>query len=82
MLASRSFFRDIHAVRDHMHKVNFYESEADKIAIYLKREIFSSDFPLDRKMQLRHFVDLVDNIADEAEDATDWLAIYTIKRSL
>ena len=82
VLAARAFFRDIHAVRDHLHKVNFYEGEADKVAIYLKREIFRSDFPLDRKMHLRHFVDLVDNIADEAEDAADWLAIYTIKRTL
>lgn len=82
VLAARAFFRDINAVRDHLHKVNFYEGEADKLAIYLKREIFRSDFPLDRKMHLRHFVDLVDNIADEAEDAADWLAIYTIKRTL
>jgi predicted phosphate transport protein (TIGR00153 family) len=80
--ATRAFFRDINAVRDHIHKVNFIEGEADKIAIYLKREIFRSEFPLDRKMHLRHFVDKVDSIADEAEDTADWLAIYTIKRSL
>ena len=80
--ASRAFFRDIHSVRDHLHKVNFLEGEADKIAIFLKREIFQSDLSLDRKMHLRYFVDELDSIADEAEDVADWLAIYTIKRSL
>lgn len=82
VLAARAFFRDIHAVRDHLHKVNFLEGEADKIAIFLKREIFRSEFSLDRKMHLRHFVELADSIADQAEDVADWLAIYTIKRTL
>ena len=31
MLASRAFFRNIEAVADHMHKVMFYEKEADKV---------------------------------------------------
>jgi predicted phosphate transport protein (TIGR00153 family) len=80
--AARAFFRDINSVRDHLHKVNFLEAEADKLAMYLKRQIFESSLPLERKMHLRDFVDLVDAIADEAEDVADWLAIYTIKRSL
>ena len=82
ILAARAFFRDINSVRDHLHKVNFHEGEADKLAVYLKRQLFESSLPLDRKIHLRHFVDLVDGIADEAEDVADWLAIYTIKRSL
>lgn len=80
--AARAFFRDINSVRDHLHKVNFLEAEADKLAMYLKRSLFESDLSLERKMHLRYFVDLVDSIADEAEDVADWLAIYTIKRSL
>ncbi len=80
--ATRAFFRDVNAVRDHLHKVNFYEAEADKLAMHLKREIFRSDMPLERKLHMRDFIDRVDKIADEAEDAADWLAIYTIKRSL
>lgn len=80
--ATRAFFRDVNAVRDHLHKVGFYEAEADKLAMHLKRTVFRSDIPLERKLHLRDFVDRVDKIADQAEDAADWLAIYTIKRSL
>jgi len=80
--AARAFFRDINAVRDSQHKVGFLEGEADKVADQLKREIFRSDLSLDRKMHLRYFIDMVDSIADEAEETAEWLAIYTIKRAL
>ena len=80
--AARSFFRDVNAVRDHLHKVHFYEAESDKVAMQLKREIFRSNMPLERKLHSRDFIDRIDSIADEAEDAADWLAVYTIKRSL
>ena len=33
VLASRAFFTDINSVRDHIHKIGFYEREADKVAI-------------------------------------------------
>jgi uncharacterized protein len=82
VLASRAFFRNITAVRDHLGKVSFHEEEADQIAIRLKRKIFTSDLKLENKMHLRYFVDKFDRLADEAEDVGDWLAIYTIKRSL
>ena len=77
-----AFFRNITAVRDHLGKVSFHEEEADQIAVRLKRRIFSSDLKLENKMHLRYFVDKLDRLADEAEDVGDWLAIYTIKRSL
>ena len=80
--ATRSFFRDIHAVRDSLHKVGFLEGEADKVADQLKREVFRSDLSLDKKMHLRYFIDMVDSIADEAEETADWLEIYSIKRAL
>ena len=32
VLASRAFFRNVEAVGDHMHKVMFYEKEADKVS--------------------------------------------------
>ena len=78
----RAFFRDFNAVRDHLHKVHLLEEEADRLSLYLKRELFRSEFPLGRKLHLRQFIDMVDGIADEAEDVADRLAIYTIKRSL
>ena len=82
VLATRAFFRNVPAVRDHLAKVGFHEEEADQIATHLKRQIFGSELSLDRKMHLRYFVDKIDGLADEAEDVGDWLAIYTIKRSL
>lgn len=80
--ASRAFFTDIKAVRDHIHKIGFFEREADKIAIRLKKKIFASDLPLEQKLHLRDLVDTVDKLPDEAENVGDELSIYTIKRSL
>lgn len=82
ILGSRAFFRNITAVRDHLAKVYFHEDECDQVAITLKRAIFSSALSLDQKMHLRYFVDRIDGLADEAEEVGDWLAIYSIKRSL
>ena len=81
VMAARAYLRDINAVRDHIHKVMMYESEADKLTLSLKTHIFRGDLALDQKAHLRHFVDKVEQIADEAEDVADWLAIYTIKRA-
>ena len=82
VLASRAFFRNIEMVGDNMHKVMFYEKEADKISTKLKRAIFASDLPLYHKAHLRNFVEHIDNVADVSEDVADRLSVYTIKRSL
>jgi len=82
VMAARAFFRNIEAVRDHNHKVIYYETEADKICTKLKTAVFDSDLPLDRKMHLRYFIDRLDEAANAAEDVADELAIYTIKRSI
>ena len=80
--ASRAFFRGSEMVTDHMHKVMFYEKEADKISTRLKMAIFDSELDLARKAQLRNFVEHIDDIADTAEDVADRLAISAIKRSI
>ena len=82
VVASRAFFRNPAAVRDHIYEIRVYESEADKIALRLKKGIFQSDLPLERKIQARDSVDIVDAIADMAEDISDELSIYAIKRAL
>ena len=82
VLASRAFFRNVEAVQDHMHKVMFYEKEADKVSTKLKMAIFASDLPLSHKAQLRNFVEHIDSLANRAEDVADRLAIYTIKRTV
>ena len=82
VLGSRAFFRNIEAVHDHMHKVMFYEKEADKLSTKLKKAIFATDLPLSHKAHLRNFVVHIDNLANKSEDVADRLAIYTIKRTV
>jgi predicted phosphate transport protein (TIGR00153 family) len=82
VLASRAFFRNIDAVGDHNHKVMFYEKEADKVSTKLKKAIFGSDLKLSQKSHLRNFVEHIDNVPDWAEDVSDRLAIYAIKRTI
>jgi predicted phosphate transport protein (TIGR00153 family) len=82
VLAARSYFRDPRAARDHIHKIHFYEKSSQTIALRLIGRIFKSDLPLDRKMQLRGHVWLVDRLADMADNAGDALAIYAVKRSI
>ena len=80
--AARAYFRDFETVRDYLHKIHHYESESDAIAIRLKTAVFASDLPLDRKMLLRDVVESIDEIADQAEDVGDSLAVAAIKRAL
>jgi hypothetical protein len=80
--ACRAFFKDTSAVEDHLYKVAFYEGEVDELAQAVKREIFDSDLPLAHKLHLRFFVDMLDDLSDEAEEAAEDLAIFNIKRQL
>lgn len=82
VVAARAFFRDLSAVRDHVKKVQFYESEADKVTTRVEREIYASNLDLAHKMHLASFLDRLDNIADTAEDIGDKLSILTIKRMI
>jgi uncharacterized protein len=82
-LALRAYFQDISQATDHIHKISFWETEADKAATCLQRAIFGDEnLGLDFKMQLRDLAKSIDKIADQAEDLGDSLAIYVIKRSL
>lgn len=80
--AVRAFFKDLQAVNDHIHKVYFYEKEADKIAEKLKRQIFQSDVELSKKLHLTRFVTNVEKVSDYAEDVCDRLSICVIKRQI
>lgn len=81
--AARAFFKDVNAVKDHLHKVYFYEKEADKIADKLKRNIFLQEkLELAQKIHLRYFALHIDRLADKAESVADRLSIYTIKRTI
>ncbi len=82
-LSLRAYFKDISKASDHIHKVAFWETEADKVSTSLQKAVFNNnELGLDLKMQLRDLVRSIDKIADHAEDLADTLAIYVIKRSL
>ncbi|GAB1468402.1 hypothetical protein MASR2M64_11260 [Candidatus Cloacimonadota bacterium] len=80
--AVRSFFRDLAAVNNYIHKVYFFEHEADNIGEKLRRLIFSMDIELSHKSQLRFFAIHIEKISDYAQAVCDRLSIYTIKRQL
>ena len=82
VIAARSFFRDINKVKDNLHKVYYFEKEADRIGDSLMREVFTRPLELAHKMQLRYFISRVERISDRAEEVADRLSIYTIKRNI
>ncbi|MFQ5584379.1 MAG: DUF47 domain-containing protein [Calditrichia bacterium] len=80
--AIRCYFKDLTRVRDNISKVQYLESESDKISRKLKYIVFKKDIDLCEKIHIRNFAVHIENIADEAEDVCDRLAIAAIKRSL
>ena len=81
--SARAFFTNITEVANHIHKVHFWETEADKASTRLLRAIFKKEeLHLSHRMLLRDLVHHLDKIADRAEDVADRLNIYVIKRML
>ncbi len=81
--SARAFFTNICDVSNHIHKVHFWETEADKTSTRLQRAIFrKEELRLSHRMLLRDLVHHLDKIADRAEDVADRLNIYVIKRTL
>ncbi len=80
IMASRAFFTNPEAVRDHDVKVDFYETEADRISTRLKTEIFASELPLERKIHLRYFAERIEDASNRAEDVGSDLGIFALKR--
>ncbi|HPD64995.1 MAG TPA: DUF47 family protein [Bacteroidia bacterium] len=81
--AARMYFNHPSQIRDHLHKIYFYEKEADHLSDNLKRKIFNHPtLELSHKMHLRYFVARTDLLADTAESAADMLSVYSIKLSV
>lgn len=80
--AARAFFKDVKSVNDHLHKVYFYEKEADRLGNKIKRHAFQLDIDLSMKFHLRYFALHIQEVSDKAEEVADRLAIYTIKRTI
>ena len=80
--AARAFFKDPTTVKDKIHRVYFFEKEADKLANNIKRKVFH-EFPnlkLSEKIHLRYFTLHIENVSDAAEVVADILSILAIKR--
>lgn len=80
--AARAFFKDPLTVKDKLHRVYFFEKEADKLANNIKRKVFH-EFPnlkLSEKIHLRYFTLHIENVSDAAEVVADILSILAIKR--
>ncbi len=82
ILAARAFFKDVKSVNDHLHKVYFYEKEADRLGNKIKRHAFQLDIQLSMKFHLRYFALHIQEVSDKSEEVADRLAIYTIKRTI
>ena len=82
VLAARAFFRDADSVNDHLHKVHYYEKQADQVIGRLKNDIFSRDLSLAEKIHLRFFAERIVWISDMSEDVADQLSIFAIKRAM
>ena len=63
VLAAQAFFRNPHGVSDSIHKVIFFEKEADKISTTLKRAIFQSDLEIAQKIHLKYISRVLSNIS-------------------
>ena len=82
VIAVRAFFNDLKKVKDQLHRVYYYEKEADDIADELKRKLFGKDCDLSQKQHLRYFIEHTEKLSDRAEEVADMLSIYAIKRSV
>ena len=82
IIAACKFFRDPPAVRDHINEVRIFEGETDKVARRLKKRLFASDLPFEGKTRLRVVTNMLENLADMAENLGDELAIFALKRAL
>lgn len=80
LVTARIYFTDPRAVRGEVHKVNFANGEATTIGLKLGRAIYDSELPLERKSQLGNFLANLRALAAGAEDVTDRLSIFAVKR--
>ncbi|HBF45215.1 MAG TPA: DUF47 domain-containing protein [Shewanella frigidimarina] len=81
VLCARSFFTDLQRVQEYHTKVIAFESEADRLCTKTKINLFDTNLDLINKVQLRYFIDRIDEVANLSEDICDRIAIFTLKRA-
>lgn len=80
--SSRSFFAMNGEIENTLHKVMFFEKQADLQGTDLKRQIFDNPgLELAHKLQLKSFEAAIEDISDIAEDVADTLTVISVKRS-
>lgn len=79
--AARVFFTEPSLMKDYVHKIYFYEREADKFANDIKRKLFQEmdELELAQKIHLRYFALHIEQISDCAEEVADILSLLSIK---
>jgi len=82
--AARAYFRTPETVKDQIHRVYFYEKEADKLAEGIKRRVFRQmpSLKLSEKIHLRYFTLHIETVSDSAEKVADLLSIMAVKRTI
>lgn len=82
--AARAYFRTPETVKDQIHRVYFYEKEADKLAEGIKRKAFRQmpELKLSEKFHVRYFTLHIETVSDSAEKVADLLSIMAIKRTI
>jgi len=77
---SKQFFIDPKKTIEDCLLVSKHESTGDKISTKLKNAIFNNNnLDLSQKMHLRYFVEIIDEVANLAEDVADRLIISSVK---
>ena len=82
VVASRIYFHDPKGVHDIIHKIHYHEEETEKVGIRLLKNIFGGNDSLERKCHLRGHLLQIGQMAKEADETGDALAIYAVKRSV
>ena len=80
--ASRIYFRDPKGVHDLIHKIHYHEEETEKAGIRILKNIFGANDNLERKCHLRDHLLKIREMANQADETGDALAIYAVKRSV
>ncbi|MGM9742035.1 MAG: DUF47 domain-containing protein [Candidatus Cryptobacteroides sp.] len=82
--AAKSYFRDPQTIPDKISRAYYYEKEASRYAITIKRTVFHKmdGLKLSEKFHLRYFALHIENLSKAAGNLADQLAVMAIRRTL
>lgn len=80
--AARAFFRSPDEAQDTVHRVYFYQREADRQAKELKRKVFQQmdGLKLSEKFHLRYFALHIEELSTAAAKTADQLSVMSVRR--